>query len=59
MTYEYVCTQCGYEWIIEAKITDKSETICPNCKEKTAKRLISGGLGFQLKGNGWASEGYK
>ena len=59
MTYEYICLQCKHEWVQEGKITDEPETICPKCKEEAAKRLISGGLGFQLKGGGWASEGYK
>ena len=59
MTYEYVCTQCGYEWSQEGKISGSPEKTCPKCKEESAKRLVSGGQGFQLKGGGWASEGYK
>jgi putative FmdB family regulatory protein len=59
MTYEYLCTACGHEWEHEAPITSKPLKVCPKCKKKKAKRLVSGGLGFQLKGGGWASEGYK
>lgn len=58
-TYEYTCTNCKHNWEMEAKITDKPQTKCPKCKKKTAKRLVSGGLGFELKGGGWAKEGYK
>jgi putative FmdB family regulatory protein len=57
-TYEYICTSCSHEWENMAKITAPPTATCPKCKKKTAKRLISGGVGFQLKGSGWAREGY-
>ena len=59
MTYEYKCRACGHEWELEQKITEEAVTQCPKCKEEKAQRLVSGGQGFQLKGGGWASEGYK
>ena len=59
MTYEYECTSCEHVWELEQKISEDAVTTCPECNEETAKRLISGGLGFQLKGSGWADEGYK
>ena len=59
MTYEYTCTKCGHEWEAEQKITEPPIRVCPKCKKKKAKRLVSGGQGFQLKGGGWAKEGYK
>lgn len=60
MTYEYICVnlKCKHEWEEEQKISADAFTICPRCKEKTAKRLVSGGLGFVLKGNGWYKDGY-
>lgn len=58
MTYEYLCEQCGHEWELEQKISDKPEKVCPCCGAESAKRLISKGNGFQLKGGGWAREGY-
>lgn len=58
-TYEYICESCNYDWEIHQKMTDPVIKECPKCKKLKAKRLVSGGLGFQLKGNGWASEGYK
>lgn len=57
MTYEYVCLQCNHEWESEQKITDPPEEECPECHEKAAKRLVSGGAGFQLVGQGWFKTG--
>jgi putative FmdB family regulatory protein len=59
MTYEYVCQECGQEWQAEQKISADPLKFCPNCGKKKAQRLVSGGQGFQLKGGGWAKEGYK
>ncbi len=58
MTYEYKCRGCGHEWEEEQKITDNPVETCPACNKKEAQRLVSGGQGFQLKGGGWAREGY-
>jgi len=57
MTYEYSCKQCGHHWEEQQRINDKPIEICPICKKKTAIRLISGGTGFILKGNGWYNTG--
>jgi len=44
--YEHQCTACGHEWEEEYSIKDNPPEFCPNCKEKTVKRLISlGGKG--------------
>ena len=58
--YEYECTnkKCKHEWEVNQKITEDALTTCPKCKKKTAKRLISGGVGFILEGGGWADTGY-
>ena len=58
-TYEYCCLnpECNHEWEIEAAITSDPVKTCPACEQETAKRLISGGLGFQLLGNGWFKSG--
>lgn len=58
MTYEYQCTSCSHEWEVDQKISDKPVTACPKCKRKKAKRLISLGSKFQLKGSGWSSDSY-
>jgi putative FmdB family regulatory protein len=59
MTYEYICTACGHEWEAEQPITAKPFKRCPRCKRLKARRLISGGTGHVLKGEGWAKDGYK
>jgi putative FmdB family regulatory protein len=59
MTYEYVCTACGHEWEAEQKISEPKLKRCPQCKRLKAKRLVSGGVGHSLKGEGWARDGYK
>ena len=58
MTYEYVCTACGHEWEAEQPISADPLKKCPACHKNKAKRQISGGLGFILKGGGWYADGY-
>lgn len=59
MTYEYICLNCKHEWEAEQKISESPLKVCPKCKKQKAKRQISGGQGFQLKGGGWAKDNYK
>ncbi len=58
MTYEYVCTACGHAWEAEQSISAAALTTCPNCGTDHAKRQISRGAGFILKGGGWYADGY-
>jgi len=58
MTYEYVCITCHHEWESEQRISAKPLETCPSCGQKTAKRQVSGGAGFILKGGGWYADGY-
>ena len=58
MTYEYECTVCKNYWEEEQSIKDDPIKVCPECKNESAKRLISKS-NFILQGGGWASEGYK
>lgn len=57
-TYEYVCSACKNEWEVEQSMKDNSLTECPRCKEQMARRQISRGTGFILKGGGWYSDLY-
>ena len=57
-TYEYACTSCGYEWEAEQSIKESPLTDCPKCNNATARRQISRGTGFILKGGGWYSDLY-
>jgi len=59
MTYEYLCLACGHEWELEQPITAAPRKRCPKCGRPKAKRLVSGGVGFTLKGSGWSKDGYK
>ncbi len=58
MTYEYACTGCGHAWEAEQSISAPALTECPSCKQATAKRQVSGGAGFILKGGGWYADLY-
>jgi putative FmdB family regulatory protein len=58
MTYEYVCQACGHLWEAEQSIKDSALKQCVSCGEMKAKRLVSGGTGFLLKGGGWYADGY-
>ena len=57
-TYEYACTACAHEWEFEQSIRADPLTDCPKCHGQTARRQISRGTGFILKGSGWYSDLY-
>jgi putative FmdB family regulatory protein len=58
MTYEYICQACGHHWEAEQSISADPLTDCPDCHKPEAKRQISLGAGFILKGGGWYSDLY-
>jgi len=58
MTYEYACAACGHQWEAEQSIKEAPLRKCPRCGRVKAKRQISAGTGFILKGGGWYSDGY-
>lgn len=58
MTYEYACSACGHAWEAEQSINASPLTECPDCHQATAKRQVSGGAGFILKGGGWYADLY-
>jgi putative FmdB family regulatory protein len=58
MTYEYACQACGHTWEAEQSIKDAPLKNCASCGAPKAKRLVSGGTGFLLKGGGWYADGY-
>lgn len=57
-TYDYACSACGHAWEEEQRITAEPLDTCPKCLAKSAKRQISGGAAFILKGGGWYSDLY-
>jgi len=58
MIYEYECNNCDYSWEEDQSIKDDLIKVCPNCKNESAKIIITGGSGFLLKGKGWFKDGY-
>ena len=58
MTYDYLCTGCGHSWEAEQRISEDPLKQCPACGEQSAKRQVTGGAGFILKGGGWYSDLY-
>ena len=57
-TYDYICTSCENAWELEQRIVEDPVKKCPKCGADTAKRQISQGAGFILKGGGWYADGY-
>lgn len=57
-TYEYACSSCHHEWEVEQSIKASPLTECPRCHAQTARRQISRGVGFILKGGGWYADLY-
>ncbi len=55
--YDYQCEKCGHEFEREQRMSDAHVKICPQCKARKVKRLISRGA-FHLKGGGWYKDGY-
>ena len=56
-TYEYRCPQ-GHRFERFQKISDEPVADCPTCGAP-AERLLSGGVGFLLKGDGFYATDYR
>jgi len=52
--YEYICTTelCDTKVELMQKMSDEPLVFCPNCGEKSMKKIISSS-NFILKGGGW------
>jgi putative FmdB family regulatory protein len=57
-TYDYECTSCGLRFERRQAITEAPVTQCPQCRG-AVRRLISGGLGFILRGAGRNHAGHQ
>ena len=56
--YEYQCQSCGHQFDVIQKVSDEKLTICPKCKEKKLKKLVTS-AGFKLRGTGWYETDFK
>lgn len=56
--YEYQCNNCHHAFDLMQKMSDTPISLCPECGENTAVRLVSA-AGFQLKGTGWYVTDFK
>ena len=56
-TYEYKCTNCGYNFEEFHNMNDTAERKCPKCGS-TAERLIGTGSGIIFKGAGFYANDY-
>ena len=57
-TYEYRCRECGREFDVFQRMSDKPGAPCPDCAS-VAERLISGGAGLLFKGDGFYITDYR
>jgi putative FmdB family regulatory protein len=65
MIYEYRCTKCGHEFEEMRHVADPNPA-CPKVVQSKGKEVVCGGevekliskSSFQLKGDGWAKDGY-
>jgi putative FmdB family regulatory protein len=55
--YEYRCDKCEHEFEAEQRIIEEPLRICPKCRARKLRRLISQ-TSFVLKGGGWYSDLY-
>jgi putative FmdB family regulatory protein len=56
MLYEYECDDCGHIQEEMHGMNEQPTINCEKCKS-TMHRLITGGTGFLLRGDGWTSTG--
>ncbi len=57
-TYEYRCHDCGRDFDLFQRMSDKPGATCPDCGAR-AERLISGGAGLLFKGEGFYITDYR
>ena len=56
--YEYKCLNCEHQFEVIQRFSDNPVEICPKCKKKKIKKLISAPT-FRLKGGGWYETDFK
>ena len=56
LTYEYECEACGLRFERRQPITEEPLAECPECRGEV-RQLVSGGVGFILKGSSHGRSG--
>ncbi len=56
--FDYQCPNCKTLWESLDPINAPPGAECPECGARSADRLVSGHRAVQLKGPGWAKDGY-
>ena len=49
-TYDYKCKACEHRFEVYQSFSENPIKKCPQCKKLKIERLISGGIGFTIKG---------
>ena len=57
-TYDYICSDCDYEFEHFQSMSDEPIRICPSCNG-TVRRMIGSGTGLIFKGSGYYLTDYK
>ena len=52
-TYEYRCEACNHKFEAFQSMSAKPVSVCPKCKKRKVKKLISKGGGLIFKGSGF------
>ena len=58
-TYDYICKKCEKMFEHFQSMSDAPKKECPDCKENSLRRIISGGTGLIFKGSGYYLTDYK
>lgn len=57
-TYDYKCSNCGYQFEKFQQMSDSVLKKCPECKKLKLNRLIGAGGGLIFKGSGFYQTDY-
>jgi putative FmdB family regulatory protein len=56
--YDFECASCGFRAELMRKMSEPSQTVCPQCNKETFAKLLSA-PSFQLNGTGWYASDFK
>ncbi|HSF71475.1 MAG TPA: zinc ribbon domain-containing protein [Methylotenera sp.] len=56
--YDFECASCGFKAELLRKISEPSQTVCPQCAKATFAKMLSA-PSFQLNGTGWYASDFK